>query len=105
MRGSDDFSALVDYDLTWRDGARRFEQITLPFQDFAGMAASLELLRELGTRRRRTRTSRRESDELADGARACRGRGRDAGGPSRRDRHGPPARRAAPRANGCVTRG
>ena len=31
VRGSDDFSALVDYDLTWRDGARRFEQITLPF--------------------------------------------------------------------------
>lgn len=49
VRGSDDFSALVDYDLTWRDGARRFEQITLPFQDFAGMAASLGLLEELGT--------------------------------------------------------
>ena len=48
VRGSDDFSALVQYDLTWRAGARRFEQITLPFQDFAGMAASLELLRELG---------------------------------------------------------
>ena len=48
VRGSDDFSALVDYDLTWRDGARRFEQITLPFQDFAGMAASLGLLQELG---------------------------------------------------------
>ncbi|HEX7978491.1 MAG TPA: aminotransferase class V-fold PLP-dependent enzyme [Gemmatimonadaceae bacterium] len=48
VRGSDDFSALVDYDLTWRDGARRFEQITLPFQDFAGMAASLGLLQEIG---------------------------------------------------------
>jgi len=48
VRGSDDFSALVDYDLTWRDGARRFEQVTLPFQDFAGMAASLGLLQELG---------------------------------------------------------
>jgi cysteine desulfurase/selenocysteine lyase len=48
VRGSDDFSALVDYDLTWREGARRFEQITLPFQDFAGMAASLGLLEELG---------------------------------------------------------
>ena len=47
VRGSDDFSALVEYDLTWRDGARRFEQITLPFQDFAGMAASLGLLEEL----------------------------------------------------------
>jgi cysteine desulfurase/selenocysteine lyase len=48
VRGSDDFSRLVDYDLTWRDGARRFEQITVPFQDFAGMAASLGLLQELG---------------------------------------------------------
>jgi selenocysteine lyase/cysteine desulfurase len=48
VRGSDDFSALLDYDLTWRDDARRFEQITLPFQDFAGMAASLALLNELG---------------------------------------------------------
>jgi selenocysteine lyase/cysteine desulfurase len=48
VRGSDDFSALVDYDLTWRDGARRFEQITVPFQDFAGMAASLGLVQELG---------------------------------------------------------
>ena len=48
VRGSDDFSALVEYDLTWRDGARRFEQITVPFQDFAGMAESLGLVEELG---------------------------------------------------------
>jgi cysteine desulfurase / selenocysteine lyase len=48
VRGSDDFSTLLDYDLTWRDDARRFEQITLAYQDFAGMAASLRLLRELG---------------------------------------------------------
>lgn len=48
VRGSDDFSTLLDYDLTWRDDARRFEQVTVAYQDFAGMAASLELLRELG---------------------------------------------------------
>ena len=48
VRGSDDFSRLVDYDFTYRDDARRFEVITLPFQDFAGYAASLELLHELG---------------------------------------------------------
>jgi selenocysteine lyase/cysteine desulfurase len=48
VRGSDDFRRLVDYDLTWRDDARRFEFITLPFQDFAGMNASLELIHELG---------------------------------------------------------
>ena len=48
VAGSDDFSRLLQYDMTWRDDARRFEQITLPFQDFAGMATSLELLHELG---------------------------------------------------------
>ncbi|HEX6059474.1 MAG TPA: aminotransferase class V-fold PLP-dependent enzyme [Gemmatimonadaceae bacterium] len=49
VRGSDDFTRLVEYDLTWREDARRFEMVTLPFQDFAGMDASLELLLELGT--------------------------------------------------------
>lgn len=48
VRDSDDFSRLLDYDLTWRDDARRYEQVTLPFQDFAGMGASLSLLEELG---------------------------------------------------------
>lgn len=49
VRGSDDFSSLLDYQLEWRAGSRRFEQVTVPFQDFAGMAASLGLLRTLGT--------------------------------------------------------
>ena len=48
MRGTDDFGRLLDYDFTWRDDARRFEMVTLPYQDFAGMNASLELLHELG---------------------------------------------------------
>ena len=48
VRGSDDFTQLTNYDLTWRDDARRFEFITLPFQDFAGFNASLELFHELG---------------------------------------------------------
>jgi selenocysteine lyase/cysteine desulfurase len=48
VQGSDDFSRLTDYDLTWRDDARRFELITLPYQDFGGMNASLELIRSLG---------------------------------------------------------
>lgn len=48
VENSDDFSRLVSYDLTWRDNARRFEQITLPYQDFAGFVSSLELLHELG---------------------------------------------------------
>ena len=50
VRGSDDFTRLLDYDLSWRDTARRFEFITLPFQDFVGMNASLELFHELGPR-------------------------------------------------------
>lgn len=48
VKGSDDFTRLLDYDLDWRDDARRFEVLTLPFQDFAGLAASLELFHELG---------------------------------------------------------
>lgn len=48
VKGSDDFTRLTQYDLTYRDDARRFEFITLPFQDFAGMNASLELLLEIG---------------------------------------------------------
>lgn len=48
IKGSDDFRKLLDYDMTWRDDARRFEFVTVPFQDFAGMNASLELFFELG---------------------------------------------------------
>ena len=48
VKGSDDFRKLLDYDMTWRDDARRFEFITVPFQDFAGMNTSFELLLELG---------------------------------------------------------
>jgi selenocysteine lyase/cysteine desulfurase len=48
VRGSDDFNRLVDYDLTYRGDARRFEVFTLPFQDFAGTNASLALLDSLG---------------------------------------------------------
>jgi len=67
VRGSDDFSRLVDYDLTWRDGARRFEQITVPFQDFAGMAASLGLLQELGMDAIAAHVAERV-EQLAEGA-------------------------------------
>jgi selenocysteine lyase/cysteine desulfurase len=48
VRGSDDFNSLVRYDLTWRDDARKFEFITLPFQEFAGLNATLDLCFELG---------------------------------------------------------
>jgi cysteine desulfurase / selenocysteine lyase len=48
VKNSDDFSRLSDYDLTWRGDARRFEFITLPYQDFGGMNSSLELIHSLG---------------------------------------------------------
>jgi selenocysteine lyase/cysteine desulfurase len=67
VQGSDDFSRLLAYDLTWRDDARRFEQLTLPFQDFAGMAASLELVHELGPAALAAHIGAR-TDELLDGA-------------------------------------
>jgi len=47
-RNSDDFTKLIDYDFTYRDDARRFEVITLPYQDFIGLNASLDLFLEVG---------------------------------------------------------
>jgi selenocysteine lyase/cysteine desulfurase len=47
-RYSDDFTRLTDYDFTYRDDARRFEMITLPYQDFGGMAVALDLFFEIG---------------------------------------------------------
>ena len=44
FEGTDDFTRLTQYDDTLRGDARRFELITLPYQDFAGMNASLRLL-------------------------------------------------------------
>jgi selenocysteine lyase/cysteine desulfurase len=46
--GTDDFTRLTAYDTTLRADARRYELVTLPFQDFAGMNASLGLLLEVG---------------------------------------------------------
>jgi selenocysteine lyase/cysteine desulfurase len=48
FEGTDDFSRLVQYADTLRADARRFDFITLPYQDFAGMNTSLGLLLELG---------------------------------------------------------
>lgn len=46
--GTDDFSRLLDYSTRWRDNARRFEVITVPFQDFVGFNASVGLLLDVG---------------------------------------------------------
>jgi selenocysteine lyase/cysteine desulfurase len=48
VRNAEDFTKLCDYDLNWFDDARRFEVITLPFQEFAGFNASLELFESVG---------------------------------------------------------
>ena len=69
VRDSDDFSRLVQYDLTWRDDARRFEQVTLAYQDFAGMAASLEVIVELGASAMASRLQR-AAHALLEGAAA-----------------------------------
>ena len=47
--GTDDFTRLTHYSDRLRDNARRFEMITLPYQDFAGMRASLELMSSMKT--------------------------------------------------------
>ena len=48
VKDSDDFSRLTNYDLTWRHDARKFEFITLPYQDFAGMNGESRADHELG---------------------------------------------------------
>lgn len=48
VEGSEDFSRMLDYDLTYFDDARKFEVATIPYQDFFGMNAALEVFFELG---------------------------------------------------------
>lgn len=51
VEGSADFERLLDYDLAFHRDARRFEQLTGPFQDYAGVNASLALFDEVGAER------------------------------------------------------
>jgi selenocysteine lyase/cysteine desulfurase len=48
MAACADLGSLLDYRWEFRDDARRFEPGTLPFQDFAGFAESVELLLDIG---------------------------------------------------------
>ncbi len=48
FEGTDDFTRLTQYQTALRADARRFELVTLPFQDFVGMNSSLALLLSLG---------------------------------------------------------
>ncbi|HEU4474392.1 MAG TPA: aminotransferase class V-fold PLP-dependent enzyme [Gemmatimonadales bacterium] len=48
FEGTDDLTRLTLYDDTLRSDARRFELMTLPYQDFAGLNVSLDLLLSIG---------------------------------------------------------
>jgi cysteine desulfurase / selenocysteine lyase len=48
VKNAEDFTQLCNYELDWFDNARRFELITLPYQEFAGLNASLELFEAVG---------------------------------------------------------
>jgi cysteine desulfurase/selenocysteine lyase len=48
VKNSEDFTQLCNYELNLFDSARRFEMITLPYQEFAGLNASLELFESVG---------------------------------------------------------
>jgi selenocysteine lyase/cysteine desulfurase len=84
FEGTDDLTRLTRYDDTLRADARRFELMTLPYQDFAGLNASLELLLAIGIERIRDhiRTLHRPVIEWAErsGARIASPRGRSGSG-------------------------
>jgi selenocysteine lyase/cysteine desulfurase len=84
FEGTDDLTRLTRYDDTRRADARRFELMTLPYQDFAGLNASLELLLAIGIERIRDhiRTLHRPVIEWAErsGARIASPRGRSGSG-------------------------
>ncbi|HEX2217996.1 MAG TPA: aminotransferase class V-fold PLP-dependent enzyme [Gemmatimonadales bacterium] len=65
FEGTDDLSRLTRYDSTLRTDARRFELMTLPYQDFAGMNSSLDLLLFLGIERIRDHVRRLHEPVLA----------------------------------------
>ena len=48
VKNSEDFTRLCDYELNWFVDARRFEVITLPYQEFAGLNTSLDLFESVG---------------------------------------------------------
>lgn len=70
FEGTDDFTRLTQYNDTLRGDARRFELITLPYQDFAGMNASLGLLLSLGIPRIRQHLQTLHAPVLAWAARS-----------------------------------
>lgn len=51
VTASADLERVLDYELAWVEGARRFEVATQPWQDYAGLAESMELMLEAGPAR------------------------------------------------------
>jgi selenocysteine lyase/cysteine desulfurase len=51
LTASADLERVLDYAPGWVEGARRFEVATQPFQDYAGMAESAEMLLDVGPER------------------------------------------------------
>jgi cysteine desulfurase / selenocysteine lyase len=84
FEGTDDFTRLTTYGDRLRADARRFELITLPYQDFAGFNASLGLVLELGIRRIQAHLQRLHEPVLAwaerSGARIVSPRGEQGSG-------------------------
>ncbi len=70
FEGTEDFTRLTSYSDTLRADARRFELITLPYQDIAGLNVSLGLLGELGIERIRDHLQRLHGPILAWAARS-----------------------------------
>lgn len=58
FKGTDDFTGLTRYDTRWHGDARRFELVTLPFQDIRAMTESVGFLLELGIERIATHLQR-----------------------------------------------
>jgi selenocysteine lyase/cysteine desulfurase len=65
FEGTDDLTRLTAYSDALRDDSRRFELATLPYQDFAGMNASLGLILELGVERIQAQLQRLHQPVLA----------------------------------------
>jgi selenocysteine lyase/cysteine desulfurase len=65
FEGTDDLTRLTAYSDALRDDGRRFELATLPYQDFAGMNASLGLILELGVERIQAHLQRLHQPVLA----------------------------------------
>ena len=73
FEGTDDFTRMTDYNPRFHDDGRRFEMITLPFQDLLGMTESVSMLMDLGLENiaAYTRALKEPLLQLAEAGRFC----------------------------------